>query len=396
MSILTKILIGLVVVAVFPLLFFAAATLKVQKSWREKLDVFQQTIAKEQEQNYELLHGDRKARTEQFVFGELIDGKEGIKQREVALESLKTGRGRFWYAQRDPNLIDPVAGTFKVKLLDDTVEAQQRADFKGQHGIKETSFLYLFQMPHDITAQTDIADRRYIGEFVVGTLPLDADGVPTDSYVPLRPSHPMTQAQWDDLAKGSGSWVLYEHMPADDHDVYSDLTEEEIRQLLPDSVEKEYLLDNQEPTDEVLNDPNLKQFVAEDPDSGAKKFLRPLRDYQQVFRNAAIRLIEINDRLVIVKKEKEYADRAKLQAEALITALDARKVKLDAEKAQLDREYAVVQAHAEKLQVLLAQVQQDLQTRLAENRALADELAGRGKARTAAVFTPDNAAANTP
>ena len=393
MSILTKVLIGLVVTAVFPLLFFSAAALKVQHAWRDKLDEFQKTVEKEQAENFDLLHGDRKARVERYVYREPINGKEGVKQCEQALEALKTGRGRFWYAQRDPNLIDAAAGTFKAKLLDDSVDAQQRIDFKGQHGIKDKSFLYLFQLKHD---GSDAPDNRYIGEFIVEGLQLDGDGMPTDSLLPLRPSQPMAMNQWDDLAKGSGSWILYEHMPGDDHDVYSDLTEDDIRAILPDSVEKEYVFDDKEPTDEVLNDAKLKQFVIEDPDTGVKKFLRPLRDYQQVFRNATLRMIEINDRLVVLKKEKEYADRAKLQAEGLITALDARQAKLVAEKALLDREQAVVQAHADKLQALLAQVQQDLKTRLAENRALAEELAGRGKGRTAAVFSPDNAAANTP
>jgi hypothetical protein len=391
MSILTKVLIGLVVVAVFPLIFFSAAVLKVQKSWRSEIDKFQKAVDRQQAENYDRIHGDRKARVERYEVGKLLEGKEGIKQREVALENLKLGRGRFWYALSDANLINAAGSTMKVKLVDES-----RADIKGQHGIKDKAFLYLFQIKHDIADQTNIAGNRYLGEFVVEGLQLDANGVPTDNLLPLKPSHPLTQAQWDDLARGNDNWILYEYMPVDDHDVFSDLTEDEIRAILPNDVENEYVYDDKEPTDAVLNDPKLKLFVIEDPDTGAKKFLRPLRDYQQIFRNAALRMTEINDRLVVVKKEKEYADRAKTQAEALNTALDARKAKLDAEKAVLEKELAIVKAHAQKLDALLVQVQQDLKTRLAENRALADEMAGRGKAKTAALFSPDNAAAQTP
>jgi len=59
MSILTKILLGLVVVAVFPLLFFTAAVLKVQHAWRDKIDDFEKVLVKERAENFDLLHGDR-------------------------------------------------------------------------------------------------------------------------------------------------------------------------------------------------------------------------------------------------------------------------------------------------------------------------------------------------
>lgn len=394
MSILTKVLIGLVVVAVFPLIFFSAAVLKVQKSWRSEIDKFQKAVDKQQAENYDRIHGDRKARVERYEVGKLMDGKEGIKQREVALENLKLGRGRFWYALSDIKLVNAAGSTMKVKLIDES-----GANLVGQHGIKDKAFLYLFQIKHNISDQkTDLAGSRYLGEFVVEGLQLDGNGLPTDNLLPLKPSHPLTQAQWDALsARDNENWILYEYMPVDDHDVFSDLEDrEDIRRILPADVADEYVYDNQEPTDAVLNNPKLKPFVIEDPDTGAKKFLRPLRDYQQIFRNAALRMTEINDRLVVVKKEKEYADRAKTQAEALNTALDARKAKLEAEKTVLEKELAIVSAHAQKLDALLVQVQQDLKTRLAENRALADEMAGRGKAKTAVLFSPDNAAAQTP
>jgi hypothetical protein len=389
MSILTKVLIGLVVVAVFPLLFFSAAVLKIQKSWRSEVTAIQQQVDKQVAANFDQIHGDRKARSERYVYGKLMDGKEGIEQREVALQNLKSGRGRFWYALRDNTLITTLNTPFKVQLVDENVESNQRNKMKTNEGIKDKSFIYLFQLRHDGTSDSS---NRYVGEFVVEGLNPDA----TDGLIPLKPSQPLTQAQWDELTRGTDNWILYEFMPRDDHDVFSDLPEDEIRKMVPASVADEYAFDNKEPTDAMLNDPKFKPFIAEDPDTGAKKFLRTLRDYQQIFRNAALRTAEIHDRLVVVKKEKEYADRAKVQAEALNAALDARKVKLDAEKVVLEKELAVVQAHSQKLDALVAQVQQDLKTRLAENRALADEMAGRGKAKTAAVFSPENAAAQTP
>lgn len=390
MSILTKVLIGLVVVAVFPLIYFAAAALKVQEAWRSKVQAFEKAVAQQQEQNFTLLHGDARARLERYVPGKPVNGTLGVEQYEAARDNLMLGRGRFWYATRLTDSIDPANGKFKIEVKDENVESNPRQPLVA-HGIKDKSFLYVFQLRHD---GTSASDDRYVGEFIVDGLTLDADGKPTDATIPLRPAVSMDAAKWTALGGGSGTWIIYEHMPIDDHDVFNNLPEDEVRASVPASVAAEYVNDDKPPSDEVLNNDKLKQFVVEDPATGAKKFLRPLRDYQQIFRNVALRAAEIEDRLVILKKEKAFADQAKVQAEQLITALGARKAKLDEENMKLDGELAVVRVHRDKLTAMLAQVEQDLQTRLAENRRLADELAGRSK--TAALFEPADAAARTP
>lgn len=390
MSILTKVLIGLVVIAVFPLTYFAAAALKVHEVWRAKVEAYEKAVAQQREINFTLLHGDARARLDRYVPGKPVNGTPGVEQYETARDNLMLGRGRFWYSERVANSIDQANGTFKVEIKDENVEAGQRQPLV-EHGIKDKSFLYVFQLRHNGEAASD---DRYVGEFVVNGLTLGDDGKPTDATVALRPAQPLNAAQWAALSGGSGIWVIYEHMPIDDHDVFNNLPEEEIRAVVPASVAAEYVNDDKPPSDEVLNDDKLKPFIVEDPATGAKKFLRPLRDYQQIFRNAALRSAEIDDRLVILKKEKAFADQAKVQAEKLIADLDARKAALNAESGRLDAELAVVRAHSEKLTALLAQVEQDLQNRLAENRRLADELAGRGK--TASLFEPADAAARTP
>lgn len=374
MSILSKILLGLVVIAVFPVLFFSAAVLKVQSAWRSHLAQFQQAIDKEKQENFDLLHGDARARVSQYKPGRPTEGKVGILQYQTALDNLKVGRGRYWYATRIGESFDPQAGRFKIKILDDDVENSGNRQPLKEHGIKDKAFLYLFQIKHDGTQSP--GDDRYVGEFVVDGLTLDENGVPTDADVPLKPSLPLTDAQWTEVKGGSGIWLVYEYMPNDDHAVFNDLPEEEIRTRVPEAVAAEYMNDDKPPTDAVLNDEHLKQFVIEDKDTGTKLFLRPLRDYQAIFRNVALQVAEMNDRLVILNKEKEYADRAKVKVEQLIASLDARKAKLEAEKVLMASELQVVETQRAKLEALLAQVQQDLQTRLADNKRLAAELSG--------------------
>lgn len=391
MSLMTKILMGFVVAAVFPLLYLSAGVLKVNKIWREMAQKFEKVVVAEEKKNFDQLHGDAKARLERYQPGRAMNGTPGVRQVEVALHNLKLGRGRFWYVTRVDNSTDPAAGKFKISILTDDVENAARQPLV-QHNIKDKSFVYIFQLRHDGVRATN---DRYVGEFVVDGLTLDANGVPTDSLVPLKPSMPYVQAQWDALNAGTNvQWVVYEHMPMDDHDVFSDLTESEIRERMPASVADEYVYDDKPPVDAVLNNDKLKKYVIEDKETGETEFLRPLRDYQQIFRNVALKMTEMNDRLAVLRKEKEYADRAKTKAEELIVALDARKAKLDQEKQLLERELAVVKAQSEKLDVLLAQTHQRLQAQLVENKQLADELKGLGK--TAAVEGAEDTAARTP
>src|SRR5262249_41275115 len=158
----------------------------------------------------------------------------------------------------------------------------------------------------------------------------------------------------------SGEWIAYEYMPVDDHAVFSDLTVDEIRKRVPPEVADEYVYDDKPPTDEVLKNEKLKQFIVEDKDTGKKIFLRPLRDYQAIFRNVVLQLTEMNDRLVILNKEKQYADSAKTKAEELITSLDARKMKLEQERQLLAAELQLVETQRQKLDALVTQAEQDL------------------------------------
>lgn len=222
-------------------------------------------------------------------------------------------------------------------------------------------------------------------------LPPDA----TDALVPLKPSVPLDAAGLDLLTKGAGEWIVYEHMPLDDHDVYSDLTDDDIRTRVPNSVAEEYVNDKKEPTDAVLSNEQLKQYVVEDKDTGKKIFLRPLRDYQQIFRNLSSHMAEMNDRLAVLRKEHDFAMQGKANMEDSITKLDARKKKLEAEKAVLDQELALIRTKREQLDGVLAEVKKNLETRLSENKRLADQLAGLGR-KTAAAEGLQEATSRTP
>lgn len=393
MSLLTKILMGLVVVAVLPVMFFSAAVLRVNEKWRSSVTAYEKAVEQQDKQNFDKLHGDAKARVDRYVPGKLINGNPGVMQYEVARDNLKLGRGRFWYAQPIGDSVDEAAGSFKISILDENVEGGGNRQPLKEHNIKDRAFLYLFQLKHDGTPDTS---DKYIGEFVVNGLTVDANGVPTDNNLPLKPSLPLTPDQWNMIKGNTNQWLVYEHMPIDDHDVFSDLTEDDIRARLPAAVVEEYLNDDKEPSDAVLASDKLKQFVIEDKDTGAKKFLRPLRDYQQIFRNLALRTAEINDRVAVLKKEKEYADRAKVKAEEMIAGLNARQAKLLEEKKLLEAELTATRNHSMKLDAMLAQLQQELKTRLAENKRLADEIAGVGGPKTAALEATTEAAARTP
>ncbi|MCE9603599.1 MAG: hypothetical protein K8U03_01710 [Planctomycetia bacterium] len=385
MSILTKIMLGLVLIATFPTIYFAAGVLNLQGAWRTKVTEFEAARDKEQKLGAKLEYGSDEAQRLPYVPGKPLKPEQvlGVAQLETARNNLMLSTGRVWYATRVTESVNPETNSLKMMVYDtdvDNVQFGVAADSGGRkeqadHGFTDKTILYIFQMAHN---GTRAPEDRYVGEFVISGL--------IETNIPLKPARPLTPAQWDALRQGSSQWVVYDKMPLDSRDLFVGYTDEEIQQRVPAAVAAEYINDNQKPTEAVLNDEHLKQYVEEDKASKTKRFLRPLRDYDQIFRTGAVSLADMVDKLQILKKEKEYADRGKENAEKILTALDARKVKLEAEKAVVEAELAVIKEHSEKLTAAVEQMKQELSRLLADHKRRNEPPAAGGK--TAAVPSP--------
>jgi hypothetical protein len=377
MSILTKVLIGLVIVAVFPVLYLAASVLNIQNEWHRKIKDFQAAIDKHEKQYELLLHGDFDAQTHPLVPGKPIVGNPGVMQWQTARDNIMRGAGRVWYGRPQAASISAETGTLKLELFSDEVNLDMNGRSPlNDHGLVDKAFLYVFQMSHtgDLVPGTD----KYVGEFVVSGLPPGTN----ENMIPIKPALPLTAAEWDALkaSAATAQWVVYDKMPTDSRDVFVGLTEDEIRRLVPPEVADEYINDDQTPTKAVTDNPALAEYVVTDPASKKSRFLRPLRDYQTIFQAAAKRLNEMADRVQILNREKAFADQALVNLQMkTIPALDARKARLEKERALVDSELKVVQALSEKLTASIEQAKQDVVRTVLENKRLLGEAAAGGK-----------------
>lgn len=368
MSILTKVLIGLVIVAVFPVIYFAGGVLNMQDVWHKKVQQLQAQVKQEQARYDLLLNGDLESQTAQITPGKPVKGTPGYTQWKTARDAMMRGVGRVWYARPVAASISGETGTLSIEMFDDKVNDTGFGTTRqplSAHGLTDKTFLYVFQMNHN--GEPMEGKDRYVGEFIVNGLPPGAN----EPLIPLKPTFPLPKEEWDRLKADSGGqqWVVYDKMPQDSRDLFVGQSREEIAKQVPAGVVDEYEFDNQPPTDAVRNNEYLKQFIVKDPKSGAEKFLRPLRNYAQIFQGSAEQLSDLNMRLQVLKREKDFADQALANLEkTAIPALDAHRMRLEKEKALVDADLTVVNGQAERLAAAVEQMRQEIVRLVTENK----------------------------
>lgn len=375
MSIFTKILLGLVLIAAFPAIYLAAGVLNVQGAWRVKVAEFEKALKNKTDENKLLEFGSDEARSLPYVPGKPLQPNQtlGVVQLEVARNTLLYQNGNVWYATRVTPSINPDLGTLKIVVYDNDFtntnfggdpnaggrkELPATSTTGPTHGITNNMVLYIFQMKHNGDRTTG---DRYVGEFVV-------DGL-IENNIPLKPTRPLTPAQWSKLSEGDPQWVVYDRMPADVREAFIGLSEEEIRARVSPESAPLYINDNQPATDAMLADEKLSKYIEGDDKTG-KKFLRPLNDYLEAFRSAERQLDEMAVKLQIEQGELAFAKAAEKNEIAISEKLDARKAMLEKDKVVVEEELKVVKEHSEKLAAAVEAMKQELSRLLAENRAL--------------------------
>lgn len=370
MSIFTKVLLGLVLIAAFPAIYLAAGVLSVHGAWRTKVAEFETALKAKQEANKLLEFGSDEARSLPYIPGKPLQPGQtlGVNQLEVARNTLLYQNGRIWYATRVTPSINPELGTVKMVVYDNDFTnvnfggdpasgGRKELKEEKEHGITNKMTVFVFSMKH--SGERSPTDR-YIGEFVV-------DGL-IETNIPLKPSRPFTAEQWEKLREGDGQWIVRDQMPSDVREAFIGMEEKDIRDRVPAEVVVQYLNDNQPPSEAILADETLSKFVVGDEKTG-KKFLRPLNDYQEIFRTADRQLDEMKVKLQVEQGELAFAKTAEKNAMAISEGLDMRKTKLEADKVMIDEELKVVKEHSEKLAVAVEQMKQELSRLLEENKA---------------------------
>jgi hypothetical protein len=227
------------------------------------------------------------------------------KQR---LQVQARDRGRVW-VNVTPTGFDPKQGQVAV-----TIPAPK------PHGLEKEAIVYAFeQIPPGSAPAPPGQGPQYIGEFRVFNA--DANGAILQSVPGLDER---TQARVVNSVRSRRPWKLYETMPPDSHELFTGLSPEQLKQMLPASTVNEYIRQGTPATpddDENHRAPYDESGHRLGPEDAAKAakvlYDRPLRDYAYLFTDYQRERSEMLAQLAGLRQDIERLKAAQANGEQL-------------------------------------------------------------------------------
>ena len=317
MNIWNKVFVGLIIFVSLFFFYFAAQVLKTHEYWRSSAEKHETRIVK--------LEGE----VETLRYGVKGDAaRPGLLKKQSEVYKALIGRGRVWYNCTPQQLVNPQTGEVRVGT-----------DFPNPHGITDKTILAVFdeRNPKD--------GGQYVGQFIV-------KGVDEkNKQVGLVPCKKLNPAALQRLAQSKGPWTLCEIMPADNHDIFAEMSPQQLEQILPKATLEEYLKD------------------------GKDGYQRKLRDYQYLFDTFDRQLSMLVDLRNMAAANKQRMESAVAGAKKQVQLRQAEIATLRKELAEMRRQRDIVAAHQKSLEIEVAARAQKVKDLLKSNRALAAEIA---------------------
>ncbi|MEN6406677.1 MAG: hypothetical protein ABFC77_09410 [Thermoguttaceae bacterium] len=328
MSIWNKVLVGLIAVASVAFFYMAARTLKTHQHWCELAAKFEKKIEQVQKDNRRLAEGDSNA--------------PGIRQIRTELAKLLMDRRRTWFGCEAKVTVDPKKASAEVVV---------KTNQPDPHGIVENTIVYGFE-------DAKGAPGRYLGEFKV------TKSTPKHKQVILTSTSQLSSRELRDLAGATGAWTLYEVMPRDGHEVFSELTDEQKKALLPAGSLPEYLKDGK---------PAAKEDQAARVSDG--KYVRMLRDYQVLLGVARVQRTLLWDQIAAATCDKRLVTDALAQAREQEKASRQELASVKEELQESVRQRDAVAAYLKQVERELTTVQAAVEELIKTNQAKAGQMA---------------------
>jgi hypothetical protein len=276
-------------------------------------------------------------------------------------------RGRIWRNVKPAGAPNAQTGAVNVAVPSPTPA-----------GIKPQTVVFLFE---DGPTQPPAANgtpqgAQYLGEFTV------ASAGPQQAA--LQPVLPLDEFQRRRLAGSRATWIIYETMPLDRHEIFAKKTDKELQQLLPKKTVNEYIRDGKPATadDDPLRvvgfDENNKPLPPGDLSKATKKlYQRRLRDYAAEFDELSRRRIAMLTDKDALNKDIARLKLAEDAAKKIQSFRQDERTKLTSDLAGFVKEKAAIEKHLADVNKLLARARQLTAELIKRNDQLAAELAAR-------------------
>jgi hypothetical protein len=355
----------------------AAETLRINAVLRSEVNRLERDLADMKARNEALLRGT----SDQNLIGQMRGEEPPVQVPEEAASMPSLAeldhelllatrvRGPVW-RNVAPAGIDPQSGVVRVNI-----------PAPAPAGIKAETVVFVFE---EGPAKPPAADGRpqgaqYLGEFRVA----QAAG----QEAALAPVLPMSEYERARLAASRGPWVIYETMPVDRHEVFAQMSEEELKQKLPPQSVEEYLRHGQEARPD---DAEERQFGLDEngnrlPPGELNKAVKKL--YQRRLRDYATEFDELGRRRVVMQADIEAV---KKDIERLLAAIESAKKlqafrqdeirRLNIDLAGITKERQTIARHLAQVEQQLARVRELLAATLKRNGELAAQLANQSAA----------------
>lgn len=347
MSTTSKVLVGFIAVLLLVFYYLAARTMSVHQELRNNIARLEQDIERAKVEIARLR-------------GDVPGAEANLRQLQVELNKLTVDRGRVFTDVVPQNVAaDPAQGKVTITIdrrITDPEAATVAPPEDGSapvYQIDDSAVLYVFD-------SRPLADSGYyLGQFKV--IGLGEDNVVLENTQKVTDER--IQRIQDAAAAEGPKWDLYETMPADRHDVFAGLSEEESEALfsnLPPEVQEEYRRDGAEAQD---TDPPERVVDG--------KYDRRLRDYRVIFNDYSRERSVLIDKIAAAQKDLAYLESAVRDSKVQDEHRRADIKRLKAEKAAATTERDTVNGYRQVLADRLNAVRQETEETLQENKRLA-------------------------
>jgi hypothetical protein len=328
MSIWNKVLLGLIIITSLVFFYMSARMLKTYKYWNDLAQKHEAAIRNLEAENKILLEGHE-------VGGEF---QPGIEQLRVELNKLIADRHRVWYNCSPSVNINKQTSAVTVKV---------NIEQPDPHGIADKTILYAFE---------EGGKGRYLGEFKATSV--------ADKQVTLEPAFKLLPLDLKKLASAKRSWVLYDSMPHDSHEILGELSEKDKKALLPADSLTEYLKDGK---------PAAEDDPAELKVNG--KYERMLRDYPQLFNAYRMKITLLIDQQQAAMRDQRMVEDSLADAQRQVQFYQNQATIFKAVAAKFAQQRDAVQSYMDQLQEKLATLKKDVENLLENNKAMAGQIA---------------------
>jgi hypothetical protein len=335
MSIWNKILLVLIFLASLVFFHAAARTVKTYKYWANLADQFEKKLQERRAEIVRLQTADHEH--------PLDDKTVGVQQLHIDLGRVLASRGRIWTkCEKKRAAPDTKSGFMEVAISTDDSNA-----------FAKNMLLYAFE------EGDDQSPGKYLGEFRVDAV--------SQQQVVLASTTQLVGSLTKNVTESKAPWVLYEMMPTDEHEAFTNMPEDQRKW-----TSEEFVKDGQDY--EGLKQ-DQRELVRQGKLEVDGKKLRPLRDYLAIFRACEMHRTLFVDRLESARRDTGYLEAAKLESVQQEAAVEKEKTQVDKELARAQTELKAVASLQATRQNMLNTFQRLVQQAIATNLKYAQEFA---------------------